>query len=67
MSTDKVILFLSVFIITTSVFIHYRPQPVIPKNQSILAFSQLAFNSEFEALKPENPVLINYNGEYKST
>ena len=51
------------FIITTSVLIHYRPEAEITKNQSILAFSQLAFNDDLEALKPEKPVLINYNGE----
>ena len=61
-SSYKVILLLSAFIITTSVLIHYRPEAEIPKNQSILAFSQLAFNDDLEALKPEKPVLINYNG-----
>ena len=65
-STYKVILLLLAFIITTSVLIHCRPEAEIPKNQSILAFSQLAFNDDLEALKPEKPVLINYNGEYNS-
>ena len=62
-STYKVISLLPAFILTTSVLIHYRPEAEIPKNQSILAFSQLAFNDDLEALKPEKPVLINYNGE----